>query len=260
MGADGRRQKLDGNPIVRKVAKTPHPATLVVRSTAEPPGIPTTEQPVLEQPLMDPVPDNVEASGPFVRCWNAQEQSIVVARDRPTSYLDGQGILDLAYVAAAVPASSSLRTIEVSGVLQLKCLRIPCDAQFGNVTALAITNTSLRIDDGTLGHLAQAMPRLETLDLSGSRIEHVHGVQNLCANGLKRLLVKGCRIADISALVHVATQLHEGRWRAPLQLEQVDIRDNEVAKVRRLALACLRLADNIDSSRPCSDVCRCGAS
>ena len=181
---------------------------------------------------MDPVSDNVEPSGPFVQCWNAHAQSIVLTRDLPTTYLD-EGTLDLAHVTAAVPASSSLRTIEGSGVLQLKCLRIPRDAPFGNVTTLAITHTSLRIDDDTLDHLARAMPRLETLDLSGSRIQHVHGVQSLCANGLKRLLVKGCRIADISALVDVATQLHEGRWRGPLQLEELDIRDNEVAKVRR---------------------------
>lgn len=117
-------------------------------------------------------------------------------------------------------------------MLSLKGLTIPhpCN-RLEHVKTFSITNTSLKTDGATLAKLAQAMPTLETLDLSGSRIEHIHGLQQLCANGLKRLLVKGCRIADISSLNDIATQLHAGRWKGALHLEEVDLRDNSVEKV-----------------------------
>lgn len=146
--------------------------------------------------------------------------------------------------------------IEVPGVLQLRGLAVVRDSRLANVTSLSIVNTSLRIGDDTLEQLAQTMPRLETLDLSGSRIEHIHGIQTLCANGLKRLLVKGCRITDISALEDVAKQVHEGRWKGVLQLEEVDMRDNEVEKVSLMDLSGAQLT--LHSWMPFLDVCRCG--
>ncbi|GHJ86970.1 hypothetical protein NliqN6_3372 [Naganishia liquefaciens] len=234
------RVNLEGNPIVRHVVKKPHPATIVERPTEQRSVTPTTAAPYVLEPLVGPVADHPEASGPFVGCWNAQQQSIVITRDLAPTYLDDAGVLDLAHIAAAVPSSSTLRSIEVSGILQLKGLHIPRDARLASVTCLAIINTSLRIEHDFLGQLAKAMPHLETLDLSGSRIQHITGAHDLCANGLKRLLVKGCRIADISSLVDVAQQLHMGKWLGALQLEEVDIRDNEVPKLDAV-LGCLPL-------------------
>jgi hypothetical protein len=229
---------------MRAVAKKPHPATIADRSKnpqsmdADRSATPPRESESAMQPA--PTTTNLGASGPLVGCWNAQQQSIVISRDTPPTYLD-DGVLDLALVVAAVPGSPQLRGIEVSGVLQLRGLRIP-DCRLASVTTLSIVNTSLRIEDDTLERFAEAMPRLETLDLSGSRIEHIHGIQNLCTNGLKRLLVKGCRITDISALEDVARQLHEGRWKGSLQLEEVDLRDNAVEKVCSATLMALALS------------------
>lgn len=218
---------------MRAVVRKPHPATIADRSKN--PRLVDSDGPAITSSELESatptasITANLGASGPLVGRWNAQQQSIVISRDTPSTYLD-DGVLDLAHVVAGVPGSAQLRGIEVSGILQLRTLRIP-DCGLATVTSFSIVNTSLRIENDTLGRLAEAMPRLETLDLSGSRIEHIHGVQNLCANGLKRLLVRGCRIADISALEDVARQLREGRWKGSLQLEEVDIRDNAVEKV-----------------------------
>jgi hypothetical protein len=174
---------------------------------------------------------DLRPTGPLIECWDEQHQSIVVTRNMPVDYLE-DGILHLQHVIDAVPGTSYLRTIEISGVLPLKGFTIPQPAdQLHHVKTFSITNTSLKIDDTALIDLAKAMPRIETLDLSGSRIDHVHGLEQLCANGLKRLLVKGCRITDISSLNNVATQLQSGHWKGALQLEEVDIRDNSVEKV-----------------------------
>lgn len=158
----------------------------------------------------------------------------------PVDYLE-DGILHLQDVIDAVPGTSHLRTIEISGVLPLKGFTIPQPAdRLHHVKTFSITNTSLKIDDTALNNLANAMPRLETLDLNGSRIDHIHGVERLCANGLKRLLVKGCRITDISSLNNIATQLQSGRWKGALKLEEVDVRDNSVEKVSTVMYSLIR--------------------
>lgn len=244
------RQKLLENPIIYNAIKKPHPATVAHRA-AQPLA---AEDVHLEAEIL-PLSTSTgtatgdwQPTGPLIKCWNEQHQSLVVTRNTPIDCLK-DGILDFQHMIDAIPGTSQLRSTEISGVLSLKGLTIPqaCD-RLGHVKTFSITNTSLKIDDMTLVMLAQAMPRLETLDLSGSRIDHIHGLEQLCANGLKRLLVKGCRITDISSLNDIAIKLHSGRWKGALRLEEVDIRDNSVEKVS-LRSAVLY--------QPGTDVCHC---
>ncbi|KAJ9096372.1 hypothetical protein QFC21_005193 [Naganishia friedmannii] len=175
---------------------------------------------------------NGQPTGPLIDCWDERQQSIVITRHTPTGFLDEAGGFDLQRVLDAVPATASLKTIELSGILKLKTLMIPdTDGRFANVITLSITDTSLTTDDAILERISTAMPHLETLNLSGSRMEHLNGVDSMIANGLKRLLTKGCRITQISSLVNVATELRQGTWKGSLRLEEVDIRDNSVEKL-----------------------------
>lgn len=213
--------------------KKPHPATIAHRMAQ-----PIAEETVhLEAKIPPPSAacitgnDSWQPTGPLIKCWNEEQQSVVVTRDLPIDYLE-DGVLHLQHIIDAVPGTKQLRAIDISGVLSLKGLTMPQPTlRLQHVKTFSITDTSLRIENTTLAALANVLPRLETLDLCGSRIEHIHGLQQLCANGLKRLLVKGCRIADISSLNEIAAQLHSGRWKGALQLEEVDIRDNSVEKV-----------------------------
>lgn len=174
-----------------------------------------------------------QPTGPLISCWDERQQGIVVTRNTPTDFLDEAGRFSLQHVVDAVPLAASLKSIDLSGILKLKTLTVPeDDTRLANVTMFSITDTSLKTDDATLARISKAMPRLETLNLSGSRIEHLNGVDTLITNGLKRLLAKGCRITDISSLVTVATELHAGAWKGNLGLEEIDIRDNSVEKVR----------------------------
>lgn len=221
------------NPIKYDAIKKPHPATVAHRA-AQPLADEIVHLEAEIRPLLTSTgttKGDWQPTGPLIKCWNEEHQSVVVTRTTPVDSLD-DGILNLQHIIDAVPDASRLRSIEISGVLSLKGLTIPhpCN-RLEHVKTFSITNTSLKTDGATLAKLAQAMPTLETLDLSGSRIEHIHGLQQLCANGLKRLLVKGCRIADISSLNDIATQLHAGRWKGALHLEEVDLRDNSVEKV-----------------------------
>lgn len=222
------------NPIVYNAVKRPHPATVAKRTSKAL----EDETVISETDFLAPptpasiVPLNLEPKGPLIECWNEQHHSVVITRNTSITCLEN-GTLDLQHIVDAVPGSSQLHSIEISGALMLKGFTIPrtCN-RLEHVTSFSITDTSLRIDDTALDQLAEVMPRLETLNLSGSRIDHIRGLQRMCANGLRRLLVKGCRITDVTSLNDVATQLHLGLWKGALQLEEVDIRDNSVEKVR----------------------------
>ncbi|KAJ9114334.1 hypothetical protein QFC22_005786 [Naganishia vaughanmartiniae] len=223
---------LEENPIHYTTIKKVHPG-MIARSSSSlhRETIPSNSMPSFASTLASDS-YNAPPTGPLVDCWDERQQSIVITRDTPTGFLNEQGEFDLQHILDAVPSTASLKTIDLCAILKLKTLSIPDNGdRFANVTTLCITDTSLKADDATFERISRAMPQLETLNLSGSRIEHLKGVDRAITNGLKRLLIRGCRITDISSLVKVAEELHAGVWKGNLRLEEVDIRDNLVERL-----------------------------
>lgn len=116
-------------------------------------------------------------------------------------------------------------------VLPLRSLRFPVDdARLAQLKELSIVNSSIESTDDFFTCLADAMPDLEALDLSGSRLTHTNGIERLIQNGLKTLNLKGARVSDIEAIVDVARQVRAGTWTGRLLLEELDVRDNVIPK------------------------------
>ncbi|KAJ9104200.1 hypothetical protein QFC19_004017 [Naganishia cerealis] len=223
---------LEENPLKYSTVKKVHPATVAQSALTSHHDKHLSTETLQSANVAPSNRYEGQPAGPLVGCWDERQQSVVVTRDAPTLFLDDEGCFDSQYVLDAVPTEAYLKIIDFSGILKLRTLIMPANySRLANVTTLSITYTSLRTEDETLLQLSKAMPNLEILDLSGSRIEHLNGAGMLIANGLKRLLAKGCRIADISSLVDVASELHRGSWRGNMRLEEVDIRDNSVEKV-----------------------------
>lgn len=155
--------------------------------------------------------------------------------------LDEQRNFHLKDLAASHPPGSKLHTINLSGIIPLRGLVFPTNTEFLTpVRTLRVVNTALESKDDLFATIAQVMPDLEELDLTGSFLIHLAGIDKVIANGLKSLRLKGGRIEDFSAMETVAEQVRDGSWSGKLRLEELDVRDNNIAKLIP-AIGCLPL-------------------
>jgi hypothetical protein len=56
------------------------------------------------------------------------------------------------------------------------------------------------------------------------------GVDRLVGNGLKKLDIRGARIADIETIVEIAKHVRAGTWTGKMLLEELDLRDNAIPR------------------------------
>ncbi|KAF8499974.1 hypothetical protein JB92DRAFT_2980621 [Gautieria morchelliformis] len=117
----------------------------------------------------------------------------------------------------------------------LEELRLDCCSLCDSVSVLVSDDSH---KDPIFSILASLFPSLTSLDLSDNKLTCLSGVRALLipdparkTRGLKALKVRGNRISDLMGLEAVAQVLKsEGRVEA-WRLEELDIRDNEIAKL-----------------------------
>lgn len=155
--------------------------------------------------------------------------------------LDKDRNFHLQDLAASHPPGSNLHTITLSGIIPLRGLVFPKDSSFlSSVRTLRVVNTALESNSELFPTIARTMRSLEELDLTGSFLTHLSGIDKIVSNGLVSLRLKGGRIEDFSAIENVAEQVREGSWTGKMRLEELDIRDNNIAKLIP-AIGCLPL-------------------
>jgi hypothetical protein len=174
---------------------------------------------------------NQRGTGPLRHLYDPVHREIVVDRSNGKDCLRPDREFDLQLVLSAVPEGMTIRKLVLDGVLPLKSLKIPSgESQLKAIKELIIVNSSLESTDDLFSSLAEAMPYLEELDLSGSLLTHLKGVDRLIGNGLKKLDVRGARIVDIDAVVDIAKHVRAGTWTGKMLLEELDLRDNAIPR------------------------------
>lgn len=163
--------------------------------------------------------------------YNPTQREISIDKINGKDLLSPNREFDLRNCASAVPEGCTIQRLVVIDVLPLTSLRFPLgESCLAQLQELSIVNSSLESTDDLFECLAEIMPRLERLDLSGSRLTHIKGVQRLVSNGLKTLNLKGARINDIDGLTEIARHVRAGTWTGRMLLEELDVRDNVISK------------------------------
>jgi hypothetical protein len=174
---------------------------------------------------------NQRGTGPLRHLYDPVHREIVVDRSSGKDCLGSDREFDLQLVLSAVPEGMTIRKLVLDGILPLKSLRIPSgENPLKGIKELIIVNSSLESTDDLFSSLAEIMPYLEEVDLSGSLLTHLKGVDRLIGNGLKKLDVRGARIADIDAIVEIAKHVRAGTWTGKMLLEELDLRDNAIPR------------------------------
>jgi hypothetical protein len=179
------------------------------------------------------VPSLVVDAGaePLRACFNSQRAEMIIGKELGKSLLDETRQFDLELVTRALPAGSSLKTLSLNGIIPLKAVIFPSGRSvLSQVTSLNIVDTSLETTSTLFEAIAQSFPVLEELDLSGSFLTSLDGVEQLIAQGLKKLYVRGGRIENFDAIEKVAESVRHGTWQGKMLLEELDVRDNSVPR------------------------------
>jgi hypothetical protein len=159
---------------------------------------------------------------------------------------------------AAVPGSAQRWGIEVFGALQLRGSRSPTvdrPTQRRSVSS-TLRSKSRMTRSNDLRKRCRDQRRSSCLVLGSSAFRRTEPLRQWSQTSAR----PGPSNTDISALEVVARQLHEGRWKGLLQLEEVDLRDDAVEKVRSATLVHgTELMFRFVSSRLFLGVFRCGA-
>lgn len=171
---------------------------------------------------------------PWSTGWDPVRSKISMTATKASEILDGQGFVDFTGLLSGIPADKHLTTLEFSGILSLKTIAFPQARVFERLSTLNIVNTRLTSTPTLFTTIAEAMPVLRELDLSGSMLTHVDGVADVIGIGLRRLCLQGGRIENLDGLVEVATKVREGMWTSEMRLEELDLRDNAVEKLPRV--------------------------
>jgi hypothetical protein len=193
-----------------------------------------------------------QTSTKFSPFWDERQGKLDIPADFVKTLLDENMNLDLAHAFEENALSGKLVTMTFKPVLGIKGVIFPSRplATFSGVVSLSITYTSLISAPDLFQDLHRCFPSLQHLDLSGSLLENVDGVAELIASGLKILRLKDGKLTSVQGLESVAEQLRSSTWRGLMLLEEVDIRDNEIAKVRnQMSPAYSRLLDVV-AARP----------
>jgi Leucine-rich repeat (LRR) protein len=174
---------------------------------------------------------NQRGTGPLKHLYDPVHREIVVDRSSGKDCLGPDREFNLQLVLDALPEDMTIRKLVLDGVLPLKSLKIPSgESQLKAIKELIIINSSLESTDDLFSSLAEVMPCLEELELSGSLLTHLKGADRLIGNGLKKLDVRGARIADIDAIVEIAKHVRAGTWTGKMSLEELDLRDNAIPR------------------------------
>lgn len=85
--------------------------------------------------------------------------------------------------------------------------------------------------------VATLAPNLLTLDLCQNKLTTANGIEQLLLGGVKDLLLQGNKIDDVSALANLGEKMADGEEQAAelrkqWKCEVMDLRDNEIARVR----------------------------
>jgi hypothetical protein len=198
--------------------------------------------------------------------WDERQGCLDLSAEFCNGVLDDDGTLDLAKLFNGMRVSGKLVSLTVRPLLAIKSLAFPSQpiAALADVTALTITYTSMRPQAQLFRTLHRHFPSLQALDLSGSLLEDVDGLPELVVGGLKSLRLKDGKLNDLSGLEAVARDIKSSKWRGLMLLSEVDVRDNDIARVSPLLaynagaahlLTCAH-QPRCHSSIPSSDGCR----
>jgi hypothetical protein len=172
-----------------------------------------------------------KGKGPLRGCFDPSRQEIQLDRKTHAHVLEDRQTLDLQTIVDAVPFGCTLESIVINGLTTLTSIRFPTKSSvLVAVKSLSIIDSALASSPTLFDDLAQAMPNLEVLDLTGSFLTHLHGIDSLITNGLTKLYLKGGRIEDFGAIEEIAKQVHTGTWQGRLLLSEFDVRDNALPR------------------------------
>jgi len=172
-----------------------------------------------------------KGKGPLRGCFDPSRQEIQLDRKTHADALEGRHTLDLQTILDAVPSECTLKSIVINGFITLTSIRFPAESSaLATVKSLSIIDSALASTPTLLHDLAQSMPNLEVLDLSGSFLTHLQGIDSLISNGLTKLYLKGGRIDDFGAIEEMAKQFHAATWKGRLSLSELDVRDNALPR------------------------------
>ena len=172
-----------------------------------------------------------KGKGHLQGCFNPSRQEIQLDRKTNAHALEDGKTLNLQAILDAVPSGSTLKSIVINGFITLTSIRFPTESSvLVTVKSLSIIDSALASSPTLFDDLAQAMPNLETLDLTGSFLTDLHGIDGLISHGLTKLYLKGGRIDDFGAIEEIAKQLHAGTWQGELSLSELDVRDNALPR------------------------------
>ncbi len=180
------------------------------------------------------VPGTAAASTKFAPYWDERSGTLDIPADFCKTLLDENNFLDLAQAFEDDTVNGKLVSMLFKPVLAIKGVVFPKQriASLSSVVSLSITYTSLASQPQLFQDFHRCFPTLQHLDLSGNLLENIDGVADLVAGGLKSLRLKDGKLDNLQGLEHVAGQLRSSSWLGLMQLEEIDIRDNDIAKVR----------------------------
>lgn len=209
-----------------------------------------------DQSTQQSSPTTNRGSGPLADLFDATRGELVVDGQLGKSLLTPERRLDLELVVDAVPTNATLHSLTISRIIMLKGFIFPSDPEspLRHIKTLRVMDTSLESSQELFDRIADLMPHMEELDLSGSFLTNLAGIERVISQGLQVLSVKGGRIDNFEAMETVAKQVRSGAWNGQMCLRELDVRDNALpryvscgsASLERRHADCGFLCRNID--------------